>query len=147
MGAFPSGQRGQTVNLLSVTSVVRIHPLPPTIKDSESCPFLILFGWIRKGVPGAKRTSRFARGGNARGGGIYSSAINSSSPCTPPLLDYGAFASLRLASLDAFLSSLCYYHRVLVILAVALATLHARRAYFVFTCVDLHEAKRANRHR
>ena len=29
MGAFPSGQRGQTVNLLSLTSVVRIHPLPP----------------------------------------------------------------------------------------------------------------------
>ena len=28
-GVFPSGQRGQTVNLLSVTSVVRIHPLPP----------------------------------------------------------------------------------------------------------------------
>ncbi len=26
---FPSGQRGQTVNLLSVTSVVRIHPPPP----------------------------------------------------------------------------------------------------------------------
>ena len=30
MGAFPSGQRGQTVNLLSTTSVVRIHPLPPS---------------------------------------------------------------------------------------------------------------------
>ena len=29
MGSFPSGQRGQTVNLLSTTSVVRIHPLPP----------------------------------------------------------------------------------------------------------------------
>ena len=29
MGDFPSGQRGQTVNLLSVTSVVRIHHLPP----------------------------------------------------------------------------------------------------------------------
>ena len=28
MGEFPSGQRGQTVNLLSVTSMVRIH-LPP----------------------------------------------------------------------------------------------------------------------
>ena len=28
-GVFPSGQRGQTVNLLSTTSVVRIHPLPP----------------------------------------------------------------------------------------------------------------------
>ena len=30
MGVFPSGQRGQTVNLLSSTSVVRIHPLPPS---------------------------------------------------------------------------------------------------------------------
>ncbi len=29
MGEFPSGQRGQTVNLLSLTSVVRIHLLPP----------------------------------------------------------------------------------------------------------------------
>ena len=29
MEEFPSGQRGQTVNLLSLTSVVRIHPPPP----------------------------------------------------------------------------------------------------------------------
>ena len=29
MEEFPSGQRGQTVNLLLVASVVRIHPLPP----------------------------------------------------------------------------------------------------------------------
>ena len=29
MGEFPSGQRGQTVNLLRFASVVRIHPLPP----------------------------------------------------------------------------------------------------------------------
>ena len=28
MGEFQSGQMGQTVNLLSLTSVVRIHPLP-----------------------------------------------------------------------------------------------------------------------
>ena len=28
MGEFQSGQMGQTVNLLSTTSVVRIHPLP-----------------------------------------------------------------------------------------------------------------------
>ena len=34
MGEFPSGQRGQTVNLLSVTSVVRIHPRPPKILDA-----------------------------------------------------------------------------------------------------------------
>ncbi len=29
MGEFPSGQRGQTVNLLSLTSMVRIHLPPP----------------------------------------------------------------------------------------------------------------------
>ena len=29
MGEFPSGQRGQTVNLLRFASVVRIHLLPP----------------------------------------------------------------------------------------------------------------------
>ena len=29
MGRFPSGQREQTVNLPSTTSVVRIHPCPP----------------------------------------------------------------------------------------------------------------------
>ena len=29
MGEFPSGQREQTVNLPSTTSVVRIHSLPP----------------------------------------------------------------------------------------------------------------------
>ena len=29
MGEFPSGQRGQTVNLLLYASMVRIHPLPP----------------------------------------------------------------------------------------------------------------------
>ena len=29
LGEFPSGQRGQTVNLLSLTSVVRIHLPPP----------------------------------------------------------------------------------------------------------------------
>ena len=29
MEEFPSGQRGQTVNLLRFASVVRIHPPPP----------------------------------------------------------------------------------------------------------------------
>ncbi len=28
MGGFPSGQRGQTVNLLQIASVVRIHLRP-----------------------------------------------------------------------------------------------------------------------
>ncbi len=34
MGEFPSGQRGQTVNLLSLTSVVRIHLPPPDGVDT-----------------------------------------------------------------------------------------------------------------
>ena len=33
---FPSGQREQTVNLSSVTSVVRIHPPPPNKRQSLS---------------------------------------------------------------------------------------------------------------
>ena len=43
MGVFPSGQRGQTVNLLLIASVVRIHPLPPSGVDIYmSTPFVIL---------------------------------------------------------------------------------------------------------
>ena len=44
MGEFPSGQRGQTVNLLSVTSVVRIHlPPPKRLIFFEYQAFLQLF--------------------------------------------------------------------------------------------------------
>ena len=39
MGEFPSGQREQTVNLSSVTSVVRIHPLPPIRSKLKLAPF------------------------------------------------------------------------------------------------------------
>ena len=44
MGEFPSGQRGQTVNLLSMTSVVRIHLPPPKIPNIrlDGRNFLIL---------------------------------------------------------------------------------------------------------
>ena len=38
MGEFPSGQRGQTVNLLAVLSVVQIHLPPPSETPSD-------FGW------------------------------------------------------------------------------------------------------
>ena len=40
MGRFPSGQRGQTVNLLSTTSMVRIHLSPPFAKKGEDSPFI-----------------------------------------------------------------------------------------------------------
>ena len=41
MGEFPSGQRGQTVNLLSLTSLVRIQLPPPNKKDTKRCPFCL----------------------------------------------------------------------------------------------------------
>ena len=41
MGDFPSGQRGQTVNLLSLTSVVRIHHPPPSEKHCTCSAFLL----------------------------------------------------------------------------------------------------------
>ena len=51
MGEFPSGQRGQTVNLLSVTSVVRIH-LPPPGKPlhRQVWRFFLFVWWIRRGA-------------------------------------------------------------------------------------------------
>ena len=39
MEEFQSGQMGQTVNLLSLTSVVRIHPPPPGNTIERSCFF------------------------------------------------------------------------------------------------------------
>ena len=40
MGEFPSGQRGQTVNLLRFASMVRIRPLPP----KSNYPNLVIKG-------------------------------------------------------------------------------------------------------
>ena len=48
MERFPSGQREQTVNLLSVTSVVRIHPSPPYKKQRFDTKVLNLFS-LHKG--------------------------------------------------------------------------------------------------
>ena len=36
MGGFPSGQRGQTVNLLQIASVVRIHLHPFGLKTDHA---------------------------------------------------------------------------------------------------------------
>ena len=48
MGEFPSGQRGQTVNLLAVLSVVRIHLPPPEKRDTFRCLAFLRMG-IREG--------------------------------------------------------------------------------------------------
>ena len=45
MDGFPSGQRGQTVNLLSTTSKVRILPHPFTIHISELLVQFHIAGW------------------------------------------------------------------------------------------------------
>ena len=51
MGEFPSGQRGQTVNLLAMPSVVRIHLPPLTVRKepficfSAKAESLPLAGW------------------------------------------------------------------------------------------------------
>ena len=42
MGEFPSGQRGQTVNLLSLTSLVRIQ-LPPPYKNTDLTRSVFLY--------------------------------------------------------------------------------------------------------
>ena len=39
MEEYPSGQRGQTVNLLALPSMVRIHPPPPTLEHLDSQGF------------------------------------------------------------------------------------------------------------
>ena len=55
MGDFPSGQRGQTVNLLATPSVVRIHHLPPirTVRLNGSC-FLYLYIYFYSVIFSAK---------------------------------------------------------------------------------------------
>ena len=55
MGAFPSGQWGQTVNLLLNASVVRIHQLPPKRTRNLGCGFFFCAGAgrIRTGRPSA----------------------------------------------------------------------------------------------
>ena len=47
-GDFPSGQRGQTVNLLSLTSVVRIHHPPP--KNPKAKAFGFFYPSRRLGI-------------------------------------------------------------------------------------------------
>ena len=67
MEGFPSGQREQTVNLSSMTSVVRIHHLPPKQKDIPKGMSFFCFGgrwlWIRKPALRNVPVARFNRRG------------------------------------------------------------------------------------
>ena len=61
-GVFPSGQWGQTVNLLLSASVVRIHPRPPNKKNPNLFPigegfgFFVFFGYNNEGSCGRHKT-------------------------------------------------------------------------------------------
>ena len=72
MEGFPSGQREQTVNLSSMTSVVRIHHLPPKQKDIPKGMSFFCFGgrwlWIRKVALRNVPVARFNRRGFRRNG-------------------------------------------------------------------------------
>ena len=105
MEGFPSGQREQTVNLSSMTSVVRIHHLPPKQKDIPKGMSFFCFGgrwlWIRKpalrNVPVARfnrrgfaaakrihhRTGRHACGSATMGGNSQSRQARAQSEGTP----------------------------------------------------------------
>ena len=47
MGEFPSGQRGQTVNLLRFASMVQIHSLPPRKGTRKGAFFVVGRGCLR----------------------------------------------------------------------------------------------------
>ncbi len=57
MGVFPSGQRGQTVNLLAMPTVVRIHPPPP--KRLVICKSLFYFPNLRTMFTAHRKMCRF----------------------------------------------------------------------------------------
>ena len=70
MEGFPSGQREQTVNLSSMTSVVRIHHLPPKepILIRVSVLFWCQVEWIRKPALRNSPVGCFNRRGFRRNG-------------------------------------------------------------------------------
>ncbi len=61
MGVFPSGQWGQTVNLLLSASVVRIHPRPPRTPVSEPGTGVSVLSVLQKGLQGWIRTASTRR--------------------------------------------------------------------------------------
>jgi hypothetical protein len=60
---FPSGQRGQTVNLLAMPSEVRILPSPPDLLLRDEV------GWRMRTFPRRRRGMRFGDPDKVGGGG------------------------------------------------------------------------------
>ena len=74
MGRFPSGQREQTVNLPSTTSVVRIHPYPPKHRV-QYVPCVFYCPKFKKGGFERALRKRFSESFLARGSNIRSVLI------------------------------------------------------------------------
>ena len=64
LGVFPSGQRGQTVNLLRFASVVRIHPRPPNKAVSKDAAFLFYVEFLIEKPPDTQAAFTYLSAGN-----------------------------------------------------------------------------------
>ncbi len=119
VGRFPSGQREQTVNLPSVTSVVRIHPCPPHAGMAEladaldsgssdhydSCRFKSCFPHQQKAAKAAFFFVQFVRKSRWIGAKIPALngiRLNDSIPPTPPLRDLRTNLHRKELDLPAF---------------------------------------------
>lgn len=78
MGEFPSGQREQTVNLSSLTSVVRIHPLPPKRHCFLQCLFSFICAILKSGFERTDGSERQAKLCDKRVVSYYSYSNHSS---------------------------------------------------------------------
>ena len=76
MGEFQSGQMGQTVNLLSLTSVVRIH-LPPPIERRQSLRSIFFY------VRSIRRTVSAGEPEKAEPDDLHGTACGPSACCPP----------------------------------------------------------------
>jgi hypothetical protein len=59
MGEFPSGQRGQTVNLLLYASMVRIHLLPPNFPARILAGIFYFYPLRKRNIYKLKRGFKF----------------------------------------------------------------------------------------
>ena len=111
MEGFPSGQREQTVNLSSMTSVVRIHHLPPKepILIRVSVLFWCQVEWIRKPALRNVPVARFNRRGFASAKRIHhrtgrhacgSAAMGGNSPSRQAHAQSESQTSAPVSSLD-----------------------------------------------
>ena len=103
MGVFPSGQWGQTVNLLLSASVVRIHPRPPRTPVSEPGTGVSVLSVLQKGLQGWIRTAstrRIVRRVKKPLRGFFrcaARAIHPRPPRTPVSNGYWSFCFICLA--------------------------------------------------